>query len=77
MTTPQVYHPGQTFASNSGYNSLGLQPVYSLVDRRNHGQDSYPTPAPLSGLLTLHAQSVTTYGQEPEVVDRSAHVASY
>ncbi|GJU34950.1 ribonuclease H-like domain-containing protein [Tanacetum coccineum] len=62
MTMPQVYHPGQTFASNSGYNSLGLQPVYSLVDRRNHGQDSYPTLAPLSGLLTLHAQSVTVYG---------------
>ncbi|GJT32270.1 retrovirus-related pol polyprotein from transposon TNT 1-94 [Tanacetum coccineum] len=70
MTTPQVYHPGQTFASNSGYNSLALQPVYSLVDRRNHGQDSYPMPTPLSGLLTLHAQSVTAYRQEPEVVDR-------
>ncbi|GJV59933.1 retrovirus-related pol polyprotein from transposon TNT 1-94 [Tanacetum coccineum] len=70
MITPQVYHPGQTFASNSGYNSLALQPVYSLVDRRNHGQDSYLMPTPLSGLLTLHAQSVTAYMQEPEVVDR-------
>ncbi|GJZ34229.1 development/cell death domain-containing protein [Tanacetum coccineum] len=84
MTTPQVHLPGQTAVSNSGYNSLALQPVHSHVDRRNHGQNSYPTPAPLYGLLTLPAHSVPAYGQAqpsssrgPEVADRSAHVASY
>ncbi|GKB52390.1 development/cell death domain-containing protein [Tanacetum coccineum] len=84
MTTPQVHLPGQTAVSNSGYNSLALQPVHSHVDRRNHGQNSYPLPAPLYGLLTLPAHSVPAYGQAqpsssrgPEVADRSAHVASY